>query len=214
MMPNLRARSAIYVSAPAALALLGCVPPSQRPDLATENAALKRRIGELEQRADRWRNQTALLEQQVENLQAFAPEQPADLFAPVRIEISSISRGADTDGRPGDDGVTVYVRPLDADGDAVKAPGIIEVEVVDNANLGTPRVLGHCRYDDPEKIRRMWHGKFLTDHYAVSCPFLPEAEPPDRPEVLVTVQFTDFLTGQVLTASRAIPVNLPEPAAP
>ena len=75
----------------------------------------------------------------------------SDLFAPVRAEIVSRSGGGNYDGLPGDDGVTVYLRLLDAEGDAVKVPGRITVQLLDNERLGAPRLLGLYRFDDVDR---------------------------------------------------------------
>lgn len=145
----------------------------------------------------------ASLRAQIENLRTWSSDRPADLFAATKIEIASLSGGADYDGRPGDDGITIYLRPKDADGDVVKVPGRIKVQLLDNAVLQNPRVIGNYVFDI-DKLREIWHGRFMTSHYTLKCPFSPNQELPASRRLLVTVEFTDFLTGAVLTTTKEV----------
>ena len=84
------------------------------------------------------------LTRQVETLNSFDADRPTDLFAPIKIEIASLSGGSDYDGQPGDDGVTTHLRPRDAYGDVVKVPGRIKIQLLENTKLGAPEALGVC----------------------------------------------------------------------
>ena len=182
----------------------GCNNPGERARLVKDNENLRRRSEGLERTIAQRDATVARLHQQIRNLQAFPPDQPADLFTPVKIEIVSRSGGADYDDRPGDDGVTVYLQPIDADGDAVKVPGRITVQLLDNANLDAPRVIKVYRFSDPFNLRRLWFGKLGSDHYSLKCPFPRGTRIPRQ--VLVNVEFVDYLTGRTLTAVREVTV--------
>ncbi|UCC28868.1 MAG: hypothetical protein JSU86_11775, partial [Phycisphaerales bacterium] len=119
----------------AGLSLTGvpaCRSPGEWARLIKERDALRDDKERLERVVAQRDGTAARLHEQIENLQSFGPEHPADLFAPATIEIASLSGGADYDGQPGDDGVTVYLRPRDADGDVVKVPGRITIQLLDN----------------------------------------------------------------------------------
>ena len=118
------------------------------------------------------------------------------------------TNGADYDGKPGDDGVTVYLRPRDADGHVVKVPGRITVQLLDNTDLGSPRPLGLYVFADPSELRKLWHGRFATQHYTLKCPFPPGTKLPDARRVTVSAEFVDYLTGATLTAVEEVPVSL------
>ncbi|MBU0719447.1 MAG: hypothetical protein KJ749_14465 [Planctomycetes bacterium] len=182
----------------------GCNNPGERARLVKDNENLRRRSEELERTIAQRDATVARLHQQIRNLQEFSPDRPADLFAPVKIEIISRSGGADYDNRPGDDGVTVYLQPIDADGDAVKVPGQITVQLLDNTNLEAPRVVKVYRFSDPSDLRRLWFGKLGTNHYSLKCPFPPGAHIPRQ--ITVNVEFVDYLTGRTLTAVREVTV--------
>ena len=192
------------------LTLSACQSPGQRgatlnqnETLQQENRLLRREIAQRDEAVNR-------LEQQVANLLAFEENRPADRFAPVRVEIASLTGGRDYDDKPGDDGVTVYLRPRDADGDVVKAPGRITIQLLDNADLHAPRVLHVYTFHDPLELRSLWHGRFATNHYTLKCPFPSGLKLPPSRRVTVSVEFVDYLTGATLTAVKEVSVRSAE----
>ena len=198
----------IVVSVLVSVSLFGCMNPGERARLVKDADALRQQKNKLERDlADRDAT-IAELHQRVRHLRAFGPNRPADLFAPVEIEIVSRSGGADYDDVPGDDGVTVYVRPKDQSGDAVKVPGKITVQLLDNTILGEPRLLGVYIFDDADRLRQAWYGKMGTNHYTLKCPFSFGVRPSRN--VDVKVEFVDYLTGRTLTAMTNVSVSFPE----
>ena len=135
---------------------------------------------------------------------AFGPDRPADLFAPVAIEIASLSGGSNYDGKPGDDGVTVHLRPKDAEGQVVKVPGKITVQLLDNTEMTAPKVIAVCEYEKPEDLRNLWMGILGTNHYTIRCPFPVGTALPTSRKLLVSASFVDFLTGIMLTTSKEV----------
>jgi hypothetical protein len=202
----------IRAASAAALALFvasGCVSPGQRARLVQENEALRQSNQRLERTVVQRDGTIVSLHEQIEHLKGFGPSRPADLFAPVRVEIASLSGGADYDNAPGDDGVTVYLRPRDQDGHVVKVPGKVTVQLLDNADLAKPRVIGVYEFSEPSELRKSWYGTFGTQHYTLKCPFPPSAELPQARRLTVAVEFVDYLTGATLTATREVDISLP-----
>jgi len=195
---------------PLLVALSACDSPGLRAKLTKENEALRRDNERLERTVQQRDGTIARLSRQIEDLKGFGPDRPADLFAPVSIEIASLSGGADYDGRPGDDGVTVYLRPRDADGHVVKVPGRITIQLTDNTEAGSPRVLGVYRFDDLDALRQMWLGRFATQHYRLRCPFPPDTKLPERRRVTVHAEFVDYLTAATLTAVKEVSISFPD----
>ena len=202
-----RRHSTWLVGLPSLLLLVtpACVSPGERARLIKDNEQLRRETEGLERMVAQRDGTIAQLHRQIRDLQGFGPDRPVDLFAPVTIEVASRSGGADYDGKPGDDGVTVYLRLRDADGDIVKAPGWITVQLLDNRNLGSPRLIGVYRFDDVGQLRKAWYGKFGTQHYSLKCPFPPQVAPPRT--VDVKIEFVDWLTGRTLTANQEVAVS-------
>ena len=188
-------------------ALAGCGHTAQRVDFAAESERLWRENRRLERKVAAGDRVTAELRHRVDNLQGFAGARHADLFRPVKIEIASLTRGANYDDRPGDDGVTVYLRPHDEDGDVVKVPGRITIQLVDTSTPGSPRAVGLCVFDDADALGRLWHGRFGTNHYSLPCPF-SAGESPSGPKLTVNAEFVDYLTGATLTTVKEVAVSL------
>ena len=171
----------------------------ERDRLATKLARATRDIAGRDARIRR-------LDGQVTALTRMGTNRPVDLFAPVKIEILSRSRGWDYDGLPGDDGVRVYFRPIDAEGHTVKVPGKITIRLQDNGDLANARNLGVSVFNSPDALRGMWYGRFGTNHYTADCHFLPGARPGPTGKVLVIAEFRDFLTGRALSATAEVEI--------
>lgn len=166
-----------------------------------QNAALEERIIALQRTLDEQK-------QQITTLQTLGADRLAMLVAPVRLELERTTGGYDEDGRPGDDGVVAYVRPIDDDGDVVKVAGVLVMDVFDLTGV-EPRLVAHAELD-AANTRKAWHGRLWTQHFTIQCPWPPPGnEPPPTRELTVRVLFTDLLTGRTLTAQRAVTIKLP-----
>jgi hypothetical protein len=200
-------RAAVAMSAALVCGVSGCSSPGDWARMVRVNDELKRKVDELEREASRCRDELRTSEGSAARLAEFGEDRPVDLFAPVKLEIDKLTRAEDYDGKPGDDGVTVYLQPLDADGNVVKVPGRIRIQLLDNADLSNPRVVHVCEFADPEELRQAWHGRFLTNHYTLKCFFPPAAALPGSGELLVTATFVDFLTGRELKADKVVRIS-------
>ncbi len=162
----------------------------------------------MQQLADR-DAQIAVLRRRIDQQPLLQNIELDDLFVVDRIELVSRTGGADFDGQPGDDGVVVYVRPLDRAGDVLKAAGQITVQLIDLTDPGRPRSLATYVYNDPDQLAELWYGGFLTDHYTLRCEFPPQVEP--SRDVTVRVTFLEFLTGREFTASQQVTLDRIDP---
>lgn len=192
------------------IVLTSCASPGQHIDWVTKNDKLNRDNAQLE-RVVAQRDETINHQrQQIENLKTFDQLTPADLFAPVKIEFASLTGGDNYDGIPGDDGITVHLRLRDADGDLVKTPGKITIQLLDATEPGSPYDLGVYRFDDPQQLRKLWHGRFGTNHYTLKCPFRSKLSPSSSRKVIIRAEFDDYLTGRNLTAVKEVEISLSE----
>jgi len=142
----------------------------------------------------------AELEGQIENQPRLAKVDVDDLFVVDRIKILSRSGGVDLDGEPGDDGVVVYMQPIDVEGDVIKAAGAISIQLTDLTHLGEPHLIETFEFDAPDVIRKLWYGGFMTNHYTLKCPF-PESLTTVPTEVHIRIVFLDWLTGREFSES-------------
>lgn len=130
---------------------------------------------------------------------------PAKLFTPVDIQIDPLTGGSNWDGKPGDDGVTVYVKPVDRDGDAIKAAGDVRIEILDLGNPPDQQLVG--RYGvEADQLGKLWYGKLMTQHYTFECPWTKTR--PRHEQLTVRVTFIDYATKNTLTAQALCSVKL------
>jgi hypothetical protein len=182
----------------------GCATPKQRTNLARQVDTLRAANEELERSMAQRDADISHLGKQVQTLQQLGIDRPFAAFAPVMIEIAGHSGGADYDGQPGDDGINVYLRLRDADGDVVKAPGQIRVSLLDASNVESPRTIGTFQFTDLSEVRKLWYGRFGTYHYTIKCPFPRDVKLPESRELIVIAEFVDYLTGATFLSNEKV----------
>lgn len=170
---------------------------------------LNRRISELSEQLQQREQQVQALQAANEEMKAnidrirgFSPEQLQLIVAPQRLEIASLSGGRDFDNQPGDDGVRIFLKPIDQDGDAIKVAGDIRVDLFDLSEPGGDTLIGSVSFPAQE-VGKHWYGKLVTYHYTLDCPW---KRPPDSQEVTARVTFVDYITKRLLTTQAVFKV--------
>lgn len=191
----------------AALLLLGCdtVPVEEFRTVQRESQAAKERGTQLEQQVAAEQKTVRNLQEQLANARGMDGATFDQLIVPVRIKLASRSGGYDLDGKPGDDGVVLYVQPIDRDGHVIKAAGSISVTLLDLSEPSKPGVISEYEFDLPT-TRTLWYGRLMTNHFTVRCPW-PPSGPPPIDEVTARIEFTDLLTGRVLIAQQRFEIQ-------
>lgn len=188
----------------ASLVAAGCRSSAGRVSALKEAERLRQSQQALEKKLAESGARVVQLEHQVRSLQMFGPDRPLAAFAPVKIELASFSGGADYDNQPGDDGINVYLRLRDADGDLIKAPGQIRVQLLDNSDLQSPKTIGVFSHSELADVRKLWNGKFGSYHYTIRCPFPAGVSLPESGRLTVTAEFADYLTGATLVTVQEV----------
>ena len=135
------------------------------------------------------RNDTEALRQQLADAgrDRLVAEQSALLSKAEGVRLNPLlTRGVDVDGSPGDDLLSVLVTPVDGDGELVKLPGSVEIQLLDLALPAGRQELGRWSFDTAE-TRAKWHAGLL------SAGFLYELRwkvPPPREDVTLHITFT------------------------
>ncbi|MFH1745881.1 MAG: hypothetical protein ABIG44_02440 [Planctomycetota bacterium] len=199
------ARARILFPAVAMLLLTGC--------WSGPNGNGQRELQMLREKVARQNDQMAsqkatidTLTEQINTIRAIKPDDLKLIFHPVTLEIEALSGGFDVDGQPGDDGVAVYLKPIDAQGDVLKAAGEIRIQLYDLAAEPDDNLIGE--YIIPvAQARELWYGKLMTNHYTVKCPWPRSA--PAHPEITIRATFIDYLTQRVMSAQATCKVKLP-----
>lgn len=180
--------------------------------LREENEAQKKEIGRLNDQALAMKKTADEQAERIVALQKFGPDRLEQFVYAEKIELDRLTGGYDEDGKPGDDGVVAYVRPVDRDGHVVKVPGVLKMDVWDLNDPNQPVLVAHAELD-VEHTRKAWHGRLWTNHFTIKCPWRPpDHKPPARRHLTVRVTFADLMTGKVLFAEKAVEIKLPPDA--
>jgi hypothetical protein len=130
---------------------------------------------------------------------------------PAAFPVKSIALGRQTGGRssdncPGDESLQVQVEPRDPEGQAIKAPGMLVIQVQEINPEGIKRPLSSWEVPQ-EQLRRSWRSGLLTSGYVLNLPWKVW---PSAQKLRVTAQF-QLADGRVFEAEKDISVRLTPP---
>ncbi len=197
-----------WIAAAAALLILtasGCGSPNK------VNIELRKRIAELESRsAELDRRHTAdlatidALQSRATTVPTLPNERVEALFTTHGLRFGKLTGGADLDPeRPGDEGLKIFVVPIDDRGDALKAAGGFTVEAFDLSDAAEPLV-GTWTFPAAEAAT-WWFGQGLLYEYVLTCPWQNRIPAADKLTIQVT--FTDALTLRQFTEKRDVTIH-------
>ena len=183
----------------------GCQAPAEL-QLRREMAGLRADLREQENEFAAQQATIKELNNQLDVARGISEDDLKRLFYPERLVIDSLSGGSDYDGKPGDDGVTVYLKPVDREGDIIKVAGDVRIQLYDLAAPPQQNFIGEY-FIPVDQIGKLWHGKLLTSHFTIKCPW--PHDPPRHPEITIRATFVDYFTKRVLSAQETCQVELP-----
>jgi hypothetical protein len=137
------------------------------------------------------------------------PERMKKLYLVQRINLGGGTAAVDLDKKPGDDGVKVYLEPIDQYGSVLKAPGSVTVQLYDLAADPKDNLVGQAHFD-VDQTAKCWSSGFLAYWYSFTCPW--KAGPPKHDQITVRVEFVDYLTGKKFEAQTIVKAALSQPA--
>ncbi len=196
------ARSGLALVACAAMvAVVGCgaKPSAVNIELRKKNEALASEIANL-------KTDLAARDSKIQSFEASIPTVPTlpserlnELYTAHGLVLGRLTGGADLDPeKPGVDALKIYVVPIDASGDELKAAGTFKVEAFDLA-AADPRV-GMWEFS-VEESKAHWNGSGLLYEYVLPCPF---ETLPAHNEITVKVTFTDALTQRQIVEQKIV----------
>jgi len=121
-----------------------------------------------------------------------------NLYDLQRIKLSRFTGFYDKDKDGSKEKLIVYFKPLDEDGDIVKATGSVDVRLEDwqGKELGKWRV-------EPGELKKNWFATILTINYRLIFDVAGKIDDIEKPAT-VKVTFTDYLTGKVFKELKPI----------
>jgi hypothetical protein len=171
-------------------------------DQATEdNSRLTKQLAQANQTIQ---NQS----KQIDTLQHFGTQRTADLIHVQSLQLDRLTGGYDENHDGYEDGIVVYLQPLDQHGHIIEAAGLARVRVFE---LQTePKLIGEAGFTVPE-LAKNWAGRLWTQHYTLRCPF---AKKPTSPNITLQVEFTELLTGKTFVTEKLVTIKLPPATLP
>jgi hypothetical protein len=137
---------------------------------------------------------------------ATVSEQHAAAAVIKQIVLGRQTGGYDEDGTPGDEGVQVVLEPRDRDGRAIKAAGVLHVDVLEITPQGTKSPIGNWDVAG-ERLEKSWKSGLLSTGYFVSLPWQTW---PTSKKLRVVARFT-LGEGAVFEADKDIIIRLGKP---
>ncbi|MDF1742552.1 MAG: hypothetical protein P1V19_02595 [Gimesia sp.] len=173
--------------------------------------ALQRDLKDSQQALESARHQTEVMQNQIVDASkgALLPEQTQALYKVTGVKVNNLlTGGVDLDNKPGDELWTTLVTPHDADGETVKLPADLELELVDLKQTGENRRVGIWTFKS-EEVRSHWYSGFAGSGFRFELPWqrLPDS---DDLTLVVRMKSQDgriFNTNAPLRISQVDPVK-------
>jgi hypothetical protein len=207
-------------NAAATLLLIGCAAPLlggcfliKKPnkaniELRKQNQNLQSRIKDLERQHEGDTARIRGLEQKVGTVPTLPQARLDKLFTTHDIKLGKLTGGADLDpAKPGQEGLKIYVTPIDQAGDELKAAGTFTVEAFDVSGA-QPTTVGRWTFG-AAAAREAWTSVLNRYEYVLTCPW---QTPPTGPNLHLSVTFVDELTQGKFTKTMDVTVEPPGPA--
>ena len=189
------------------LPLLGCGSPPSGDGSSERIARLQKERLELQGQIARLEQLTERLQGQVDTL-AGLPEavEKNYLYHLKQVKLSKYTGLYDQSGDKVADTLRVYLKPIDQDGDIVKAAGLVDVQLWNLEGSAQGAMIGEWRVEPPA-LRALWYASLLTINYRLEFE-LPSAAVAVASPLTVKMQFTDMLTGKVFVQQRIAPSHV------
>ena len=125
-----------------------------------------------------------------------------DVYALGSIKIHRYTGFYDKDDDGKKEKLIVYIQPMDKQGDIIKVPGSVDVELWDLNKDATEAKLGQWHMG-PNELKDNWFSTFIGANYRLMFDIADKVTDFSEP-LTVKVTFTDYLTGKVFKEQRVI----------
>jgi hypothetical protein len=166
-----------------------------------ENSRLTRQLASANQTIQ---NQS----RQIETLSGFGAGRMAELIHVQSLQLDRLTGGYDDNHDGYEDGIVVYLQPLDQHGHIIESAGSARVRLFELQQ--EPKLIGEAGFTVPE-LAKTWAGRLWTQHYTLRCTFKKN---PTSPNITLQVEFTELLTGKTFVTEKLVTVKLPPATAP
>jgi len=189
----------------AAAVLGGCGGSDKAVDrsLWSQISEIDKEKTDLRMQAEALQKENQQLKARLETLSQIEPQKRIDaLPGAQKIELGRRTGLFDKDGDGVKEMLAVYVRPLDAANDVIKAAGDVQVQLWDLNSPGGEALLGDWTIGASE-LKDLWASTFMTYYYRLGFDVRELIRGRDH-ELTVKVAFTDYVTGRVFREQMVI----------
>ena len=176
--------------------IAGCAGPDKAVPSQDEIQTLTGEKAKLQKQAQQTEAENTQLQKQVEVLAALPANVKGEkLYRIEKVKVTRITNLYDKDNDGKKEKLIVYIQPIDQDGDIIKAPGAVDVELWNLENKAENAKLGDWQVQ-PDELRKLWFAAVLSTNYRLTFDVADKVTDPTEP-LTVKVAFTDLLTGKV-----------------
>jgi hypothetical protein len=197
-------RAHVFILLTALLIFAGCDGDNHVKLLEDKNAQLEKENRQLQKDIDAVKVDNRQLTNQVKTLSQLSPEiRIASLYKLESVKLTRYTNFYDRDKNGSKEKLIVYIQPIDAEGDIIKASGSVEIELW-NLNKGTNEDALLARWTvGAEELKKMWFATIITENYRLVFDIADIVKSFDQPYT-VKMAFTDYVSGRVFTEQHVI----------
>jgi hypothetical protein len=185
------------------LSLAGCNKANEKAQFLEKIEQLTEQNTELTSDLEQSKSENEQLKGQVEVLSSLPEEVKGEnLYDLQKIRIGRYTGFYDKDHNGKKETLIVYIQPIDEEGDKIKAPGTIEIELWDLNKPDGNAMLAQWKIG-PEELKKLWYATMLTINYRLTFDISDIIKNFNKP-LTVKAKFTDYLTGRTFEDQRVI----------
>jgi hypothetical protein len=187
-----------------ALITAGCEDAGgNKPSSTKQVSLLKQENTQLAHQVELSETENEQLKKQIQVLSGLQPQvEPEDIYNLQRVKITRYTNFYDKDKDGRKEKLIVYIQPMDADGDIIKAAGSVDVQLWDLNRTDGEVLLGQWRVE-PDELKKLWFATILIINYRLTFDVTGIVDKLDEP-LTVRVAFTDYLSGKVFKEQKVI----------
>jgi len=127
---------------------------------------------------------------------------PQELYGLQSVKIGQYTNLYDKDKDGKKEKLIVYIQPIDHDGDAVKAIGAVDVQLLDLNKEPDQALLGEWHIK-PGELQKLWFAGLISTNFRLTFDIADKLDKFETP-LTVKVTFTDYLTGKAFWPQKVI----------
>ena len=197
-------RAHVFILLTTLLIFAGCEGDNHVKLLEDKNAQLEKENRQLQKDVEAVKTENQQLTGQVTTLSQLSPGIRIDsLYKLESVKLTRYTNFYDKDKTGTKEKLIVYIQPIDAEGDIIKASGSVEIELWNlNKNTDEGALLAKWTVG-PDELKKMWFATVMTENYRLVFDIAGIVKSFDQPYT-VKMTFTDYVSGKVFTDQHVI----------